>query len=202
MNNNESETSFIDDVFGGEATSDDHSQEQKPTADVKAEINETQESDTPEDFMTPDDESDSVDENDNGGDSGDDKGACYVVTPGFAKALAKAGFTCQQEVMDYVKEYCRQPASEVAYRWLIGSNHLPKGVVLPFDTKDGSVRKFWSTDHLFMIVTGYSPAGGTCITLAGGGEHGGPASAKIELPAAWDELLKEYADVKPTYHNY
>ena len=62
MNNNESETSFIDDVFGGEATSDDHSQEQKPTADVKAEINETQESDTPEDFMTPDDESDSVDE--------------------------------------------------------------------------------------------------------------------------------------------
>lgn len=75
MNNNESETSFIDDVFGGEATSDDHSQEQKPTADVKAEINETQESDTPEDFMTPDDESDSVDENDNGGDSGDDKGA-------------------------------------------------------------------------------------------------------------------------------
>ncbi len=134
--------------------------------------------------------------------SGYDKGACYVVTPGFARALKNAGFNSQQEVMDYVKEYCRQPASEVAYRWLIGSNHLPKGVVLPFDNVNGSVRKFWSTDHLFMVVSGYSQGGGTCITLAGGGEHGGPASAKIDLPANWDALLEEYAEIKPTYHNY
>ncbi|NLM84629.1 MAG: hypothetical protein GX189_08010, partial [Clostridiales bacterium] len=56
--------------------------------------------------------------------SGYDKGACYVVTPGFAKVLADAGFKTQEEVLEYIKEYCRQPASKVAYRWLIGSNHL------------------------------------------------------------------------------
>ena len=135
--------------------------------------------------------------------SGYDKGVCYVVTPGFAETLVKAGFHSQQEVLDYVKEYCRQPASEVAYRWLIGSNHLPKGVVLPVDQEHDTVRRFWTTDHMFIVVCGETAgAGATCITLAGGGEHGGPASAKIDLPANWDALLAEYADVKPTYHNY
>ena len=132
--------------------------------------------------------------------SGYDKGACYVVTPGFAETLARAGFSTQQEVLDYIKEYCRQPASEVAYRWLIGSNHLPKGVVLPFD-KQNSVRKFWTTDHMFIVVAGYTQ-GATCITLAGGGEHGGPACAKIDLPANRDALVAEYADLMPSYHNY
>ena len=133
--------------------------------------------------------------------SGYDKGACYVVTPGFARTLANAGFASQQEVMDYIKEYCRQPASEIAYRWLTGSNHLPEGVRLPFNKENDMVRKFWSTDHMLIIVAGETQ-GATCITLAGGGEHGGPACAKIDLPACWDELLAESADVKPTYHNY
>ena len=133
--------------------------------------------------------------------SGYDKGVAYVMTPGFAKELYDAGLTTQEMVMDYVKEYCRQPASEVAYRWLTGSNHLPEGVVLPFDNVNGSIRKFWSTDHMLIVVVGETQ-GGTCITLAGGGEHGGPACCKIDLPANWDTLLKEYADIKPTYHNY
>jgi len=133
--------------------------------------------------------------------SGYDKGACYVVTPGFAKVLADAGFKTQEEVLEYIKEYCRQPASKVAYRWLIGSNHLPEGVRLPFDRENGSVRKFWSTDHMFIVVAG-STQGATCITFGGGGEHGGPACAKIELPKNWDALVEEYADVKPNYYNY
>ena len=133
--------------------------------------------------------------------SGYDKGVAYVMTPGFANELYKAGLTSQDMVMDYVKEYCRQPASEVAYRWLTGSNHLPEGVVLPFDDQNGSIRKFWSTDHMLIVVVGETQ-GGTCITLAGGGEHGGPACCKIELPANWEDLLAEYADIKLTYHNY
>jgi len=40
------------------------------------------------------------------------------------------------------------------------------------------------------------------ITFGGGGEHGGPACAKIELPKNWDALVEEYADVKPNYYNY
>ncbi|MBR3262067.1 MAG: hypothetical protein IKF93_03010 [Lachnospiraceae bacterium] len=133
--------------------------------------------------------------------SGYDKGAAFVMTPGFAKVLYDAGLTTQDMVMDYVKEYCRQPASQVAYRWLTGSNHLPEGVVLPFDTQNGSIRKFWSTDHMLIVVVGETQ-GGTCITFAGGGEHGGPACCKIDLPEKWDELLAEYDDIKPTYHIY
>ena len=54
---------------------------------------------------------------------------------------------------------------------------------------------------MLIVVVGETQ-GGTCITLAGGGEHGGPACCKIDLPAAWDALLAEYANIKPTYHNY
>jgi len=72
---------------------------------------------------------------------------------------------------------------------------------LPYDRQNGSVRKFWSTDHMLMIVAGSIP-GGTCITLAGGGEHGGPACTRIDLPAKWDALVEEYADIKPTYYDY
>ncbi|NLA87891.1 MAG: hypothetical protein GX847_11565, partial [Clostridiales bacterium] len=133
--------------------------------------------------------------------SGYDKGCCYVISPEIANSLAKEGFETQEEVLDYIKEYCRQPASNVAYRWLIGSNHLPKGVRLPFDKVNGSVRRFWTTDHMFIVVTGKA-RGGTIITMAGGGEHGGPACAKIELPKNWDALVEEYAPVKPTYYNY
>lgn len=36
----------------------------------------------------------------------------------------------------------------------------------------------------------------------GGGDHGGPSCTKIELPADWDALVAEYADVKPEYIAY
>jgi len=73
MNTQESETSFVEDVFGGDATSDDHSQEQTANQDGKAENNETKPN-AEEDFTIPDDETDSIDENDDGGDFSDDNG--------------------------------------------------------------------------------------------------------------------------------
>ena len=130
-----------------------------------------------------------------------DRGCCYVMSPGFARALAKEGFKSQQEVLDYVSEYCRQPSSEIFYRWMIENNHLPSNVRLPFDQQNGSARKFWSTDHLMIVVAG-SDYDATCINLAGGGEHGGPACSRIRLPHNWDELLEKYGSVKPEYLNY
>lgn len=130
-----------------------------------------------------------------------DRGCCYVMSPGFARILASEGFQSQEEVLDYVSEYCRQPSSEINYRWMIENNHLPAHVQLPFDQREGSARKFWSTDHMMVVVAG-SDYDATCINLAGGGEHGGPACVKIELPENWDALLKEYEDVTPNYLNY
>ena len=130
-----------------------------------------------------------------------DRGCCYMMTPGFARALANEGFKSQEEVLEYVSEYCRQPSSEIFYRWMIENNHLPANIRLPFDQENGSARKFWSTDHMMIVVAG-SDYDATCINLAGGGEHGGPACQKIELPTQWDQLLKEYSSVQPHYADY
>jgi len=53
-----------------------------------------------------------------------------------------------------------------------------------------------------MIVISGSNYDATCINFAGGGEHGGPSCAKIELPANWAELVKEYEVIEPEYHPY
>lgn len=129
-----------------------------------------------------------------------DKGCTYVMSPGFARALAREGFKNQKEVMDYVCEYCRQPGESVNYRWMIDNNHLPEGVRLPFD-HSLSTKKFWSTDHMTIVVAG-SDYDATCINLAGGGEHGGPACVKLKLPEDWDDLIKKYSDIKPNYLPY
>ncbi|MCD8152981.1 MAG: hypothetical protein LUD71_07975 [Clostridiales bacterium] len=129
-----------------------------------------------------------------------DRGCCYMMTPGFARALAREGFKSQEEVLDYVCEYCRQPATEINYRWMIENNHLPSNVQLPFD-HNASAKKFWSTDHMMIVVAG-SDYDATCINLAGGGEHGGPACVKIDLPENWDALVEEYSDLVPTYLPY
>lgn len=130
-----------------------------------------------------------------------DRGCCYMMTPGFARALKKEGFKNQQEVLEYVSEYCRQPSSEIFYRWMTENNHLPSNIRLPFDKQHGSTRKFWSTEHMMIVVAG-SDYDSTCINLAGGGEHGGPACQKIELPRNWNQLLKEYHSIQPTYADY
>jgi hypothetical protein len=129
-----------------------------------------------------------------------DRGCCYMMTPGFANHLAKAGFKSQEEVLNYVCEYVREPATNINYRWMYDNNHLPKNVLLPFD-HNASARKFWSTDHLMIVVAG-SNYDATCINLAGGGEHGGPSCIKIELPSNWNELLEQYRDLKPDYIPY
>lgn len=129
-----------------------------------------------------------------------DRGCCYVMSPGFARALAKEGFKSQSEVLDYVCEYCRQPATDINYRWMIDNNHLPDNVRLPFNHNE-SARKFWSTKHMMIVVAG-SNYDATCINFAGGGEHGGPACVKIELPKHWDELLEKYRDITPDYLPY
>ena len=68
---------------------------------------------------------------------------------------------------------------------------------------DYSARKYWSTEHINVIVAGHS-AVDRGIAMAGGGDHGGPACVKIEVPSNWDELVAEYAgkQANPDYINY
>lgn len=128
-----------------------------------------------------------------------DRGCCYVMSPGFAQALAKSGFTSRKAVLSYIQQYGRHSAANVNFRWMYDNNHVPEGVVLP-TSKEESAPLFWTTDHMMIVVAG-SNYDSTCINFAGGGEHGGPACEKIVLPKDWDALVAEYT-TKPEYHPY
>ena len=131
-----------------------------------------------------------------GKDNGFDPGCGYILCPEFAKTLADAGWT-KKKLLDYIVEYNRQPASQVPIRWLRGNHHVPENIPLPMDPGE-SCRSFWTQDHMFVMVGGEGLGAG----LLGGGDHGGPSCAKIELPADWEALAAEYRDFVPHYVNY
>lgn len=124
-------------------------------------------------------------------DIGFNPGATFIISHTFAKTLANAGFS-KQQVIDYVAEYARKPAGEAPIRWLKDNNHLPLTVPLPLDDSF-SVRKYWDTRFLHIVVStgGAMPRG---CTMCGGGDHGGPVTTKVELPVKWEELISEYRD--------
>lgn len=131
-----------------------------------------------------------------GKDEGFDPGCCYILCPEFANALAKDGWS-KQDLLDYVYEYNRQPASQVPVRWLKDNNHIPEHIQLPTST-DESCRSFWTQDHMLLMVGGEGLGAG----LLGGGDHGGPACERIDLPSNWDELCRQYGDLVPQYIPY
>lgn len=128
-----------------------------------------------------------------------DPGLAVILTPKCAKMMADAGWT-KQRILDYIVEYARKPAKEVNLQWLIQNNHPPKTVDLPLDM-EASTRTFWSSKHMFLTVAG-GQAGCMVTVLGGGGDHGGPACAKIELPKNWDALVEQYRCGKPGYVAY
>ena len=128
-----------------------------------------------------------------------DPGLAVILTPKCARMMADAGWT-KQRILEYIVEYARKPAREVDLQWLIQNNHPPKTVDLPLDM-DASTRTFWSTEHMFLTVAG-GQAGCMVTVLGGGGDHGGPSCAKIELPKNWDALCEKYRCGKPDYVAY
>lgn len=126
-------------------------------------------------------------------------GCAYVITPKAAKMIKDVGLS-RKDVLDYISEYARRPATEGNLRWVKGNNHLPHGIHLPMD-KSCNYRKFWNTDHLLIAVAG-NDMRFEGVAFAGGGDHGGPSCTKIDLPKRWDDLIKSYADYTPKYIDY
>lgn len=121
---------------------------------------------------------------------GFDPGCTTVMSPQLAQFLHAHGFS-RKAVVDYLVEYARIPASQLNTRWLTDSSHLPKDVPLPSDPTR-TARKFWSGLHLPIVVAGENyPA---LLFYGGGGDHGGPVTAKIRLPRNWDDLVAKYKD--------
>jgi hypothetical protein len=122
-------------------------------------------------------------------DVGYNPGCSFVISATAAQILADIGMS-RDDVRDYICEYSRKPASQVPIRWLKDNNHLPPGFQLPLDT-DASCRQYWNTDHLQVFVAG-GDNNYRGVALIGGGDHGGPTIARIDVPEKWDELLEEY----------
>jgi hypothetical protein len=130
---------------------------------------------------------------------GFDPGCAFIMNPTAAKILADAGLT-KKDVISYIVEYARRPASEVNVRWLKGNNHLwqLKSLPLPADPTRPT-RKFWTAEHLIIAVASAAHYAPHILAYGGGGDHGGPSCQKIETPANWDRLVEEYKDIVPTY---
>jgi len=128
-------------------------------------------------------------------------GCMFILSPEIAKMFAAEGWT-KQRILDYVVEYNRIPAGEWNLRWLVESNHEPrKDGGIPVETPledDYSARRFWSDDHMFIVVGGAQWG----VAITGGGDHGGPSCTKIELPANWEELVRKYKDTVPSFIDY
>jgi hypothetical protein len=121
---------------------------------------------------------------------GFDAGCMMIVTTELAQFLQKSGFS-RKDVLDYIIEYARRPATNVNIRWLIGNQHRPKNVPLPLD-QTRSVRKFWSDMHIPVVVAGKNNL--AVAFYGGGGDHGGPITKKINLPKNWNKLVAQYKD--------
>lgn len=132
-------------------------------------------------------------------DAGFAPGCNYVISPRCAQILSEAGYG-RIDICDYISEYARKPARDINIHWMKRNNHVQRGAILP-ENPDCSCRKFWNTDHLNIFVAGAeaTPRG---VMLIGGGDHGGPACARMQLPDNWDELIGRYRDIRPTYFEY
>jgi len=126
-------------------------------------------------------------------------GAMIVMSPKTARMMNAAGWD-KQRILDYMVEYNRQPGSKVLIRWLVGNNHPTGTVDLP-ESPSHWTRRFWSKEHLFIVVGG-SDYGYSMAAFSGGGDHGGPSCTRIELPSNWDALVEKYADISPKYIQY
>jgi hypothetical protein len=124
----------------------------------------------------------------------------YILNPPAAKILADEKWA-KKDVIRYLYEYARIPASEVNVRWIKGNQHTwqLKGTPLPAEGTR-SFRKFWTEESITIIVGGgfYAPF----IAAYGGASHGPRSYKKIELPPNWKELTEKYKHVKATYMPY
>jgi hypothetical protein len=127
-------------------------------------------------------------------------GTCLLMTPGAAKRLADEGWTKQQAI-SYIFEYSRMPA--YIHKWSEGGSvamNTPRERA-PLDPML-SMRLFASAENIKIVVGGGAVDQPATISFSGGGDYGGWTTKKIELPPNWNELVKKYKDVVPTYAHY
>ncbi len=119
-----------------------------------------------------------------------------LLSPCVAEAIAKGGYS-KDKMRQYFYEHATFPAKrfEQLHHDLLSlcdtveQGKLPKQYC---ESKDPNrlVPVVWSPDDVMITVSG-DPGRDNCFICAQNGFIGYPVSKKIELPAKWEELLKE-----------
>jgi hypothetical protein len=123
---------------------------------------------------------------------------CLMIPPPHAKRLADKGWT-KREIKAFISEYARIPAYRHIeyYGEIVGVAAKERVPMNPMD----SMSILRSPDWIRILVAG---GPGNWIGLHVGAWFRGMdfVSKKVELPANWDQLVKKYKNMVPTYVRY
>lgn len=123
---------------------------------------------------------------------------CIILTPDHARTLARKGWT-KQMIKAYIAEYARVPAYRHRSFYDTGTGLVQPGTV-PFNAMD-SMAIIRDPDHVRLVVAG---GPGAFIGIAASASIGGCkfVTKKIELPRAWEALVKRHRNHVPVYEQY
>jgi len=113
--------------------------------------------------------------------------SCFIVIPSHAKILADAGWT-KKKLKEFLLSNVASPIDEFLGR----------------DQDEDILSKppaAVNTDSLMILVAG-GPGAWTALLRSVGGIENEFVTVKINLPSNWDQLVKKYSNVVPTYVKY
>ena len=135
-------------------------------------------------------------------------GPCIIMTPQHAKIMADKGWT-KNDIKTFISQQARVPAYHIPSYWGTSSPQAvpgrPPGLFkgrVPMNHTD-TMPLIGDPDAISMVVAG--GAGAFIGLLMPGGvlsDKNAATTMKVELPSNWDELVKKYANVMPTYIRY
>jgi hypothetical protein len=118
--------------------------------------------------------------------------SCFIVIPSHAKILADAGWT-KEKLKEFILKKVESPIG--AFLGKEDKDKAESGEIL--SQPPAAV----DTDTLLVVVAG-GPGAWTGLLRSVGGIKNDFVTKKIRLPRNWDELVKKYKDVVPTYARY
>jgi hypothetical protein len=123
-----------------------------------------------------------------------------IFTPPHAKNLAREGWT-KQDIKEFISEYARITGSRFNSMPAIGGIRpgIYNGKISARETD--TVALIRDPRFIRIIVAG-GPGAFIAHAVGGGATPGMKQTQKIELPKNWDNLVKKYKNIVPTYAKY
>jgi hypothetical protein len=118
--------------------------------------------------------------------------SCFIVIPSHAKILADAGWT-KKKLKEFLLSRASSPIGEYLGRKT--DNNTPTDEILSAPPAASAA------DSLMVMVAG-GPGAWTALLRSVGGIENEFVTVKINLPRNWDQLVRKYKNIVPTYVKY